>query len=137
MPVFFYSENITLPKINKSRTKNWIKNIIEKEGCIQGNINIIFTNNEYLLEINKKYLSHNYYTDIITFDYSENKTLSGDLFISIEMIKENAIKYQTKLSDEINRVIIHGILHLAGYSDKTKEQKTIMRKKEENSMQLF
>ena len=95
-----------------------------------GNISVIFCTDDYLLEINKQYLEHDYYTDIITFDYVENSTISGDLFISVESLNENAKKYNTKFIIELYRVVFHGILHLIGYNDKTTEQKVVMKEKE-------
>lgn len=118
-------------KLQKSSDlKNWIKATIQSETKILGNISYIFCDNNYILEINKKYLNHDYFTDIITFDYSENNVISGDIFISIETVKQNANHYKTTFEEELHRVIIHGILHLCGYKDKTPTDKKIMRKKE-------
>jgi rRNA maturation RNase YbeY len=99
--------------------------------CFQiGDISIILVDDSEILNINNKYLKHNYYTDIITFDYTKDRTISGDLYISIERVCENAEQYNTKVNDELNRVIIHGLLHLCGYKDKTKKQASLIRKKE-------
>ena len=93
-------------------------------------MNIIFCSDNYILDINQKYLQHDYFTDIITFDYCEGKTLSGDLFISVDTVRENAIFYGTEFDDELNRVIVHGLLHLIGYDDHSEEDQKTMRSKE-------
>ena len=95
-----------------------------------GNINIIFCSDNYILDVNVKYLGHDYFTDIITFDYCEKNILSGDLFISIDTVRDNAEFYKTEFQDELNRVIVHGLLHLIGYDDHTPEEQKIMREKE-------
>lgn len=96
-----------------------------------GNISLIFCSDNYLLDINIKYLNHNYFTDIITFNYVEGEIISGDLFISIDRVKENAIEFETMWIKELYRVIFHGLLHLIGYNDKTEEEKKIMKIKED------
>lgn len=97
----------------------------------------IFTTDDYLFNLNKKHLHHNTLTDIITFDYSENGELAGDVFISVERVKENAEKFNTSFTDELHRVMVHGLLHLAGYNDKSKTAKAVMRKKEDSSLAKF
>jgi len=129
--IYLHNQDTEYSYTKKRKLKNWIKNTVKEEGFSIGEINIIFTSDDYLLEINQKFLSHNYYTDVITFDYSDNKKISGDIFISIDRVKENAEKYKEKFFDELNRVIIHGILHLLGYKDKTSNEKDLMRKKED------
>ena len=113
---------------------NWIKDIIKaiihEESYEPGEISVIFCDDDYLLEINRTYLKHDYYTDIITFDYSVGKTISGDLFISIDRVKQNATMLKESVKNELFRVIIHGILHMSGYNDKTDEQRSAMRKRE-------
>lgn len=106
---------------------------------IPGDINIIFCNPEYLLEINKRFLNHDYYTDVITFPYSEpnGKKIHGDVFIDVETVRQNAVIYKQSFSDEILRVIIHGILHLAGEDDTTTEQRDKMRNAEDRALQMF
>jgi rRNA maturation RNase YbeY len=108
----------------------WIEKSIEKEKRIPGDINIIICSDDYLYEMNINYLKHDTFTDIITFDYSEENSVSGDLFISIERVRENAKKFSGRVENELHRVIIHGILHLCGYDDKTDEEKGKMRQKE-------
>jgi len=120
-------------KIKKIRLlREWLNEAAMAEKKEIENINIIFCDDKYLLSINKKYLKHNYYTDIITFDYATDHTnLSGDIYISVERAKENAKLYKQPLSKEIHRLLIHGLLHLIGYNDKTKAEKKLMVEKED------
>jgi probable rRNA maturation factor len=122
---------------NKLKVKNWVKNILEAEGKVAGDITYVFCNDEYLGEMNEKYLKHNTLTDIITFDYSEKGILSGDIFISIERVKENAGSFNTTFSAELGRVMAHGVLHLSGYKDKTTEEKQMMRSKEDTYLAAY
>jgi rRNA maturation RNase YbeY len=119
-------------KLTKIRElKKWISTIIEKSGKKTGDISFIFCKDEYLLEINQKYLKHNTLTDIITFDYSKGNVISGDIFISIDRVKENATKYATLFRVELGRVMVHGVLHLLGITDKSIVEKEKMRKLED------
>lgn len=115
----------------------WISKIIGSEDSEVAQIEYIFCDDNYLIAMNKKYLDHNTYTDIITFDYTEGRCVSGDVFISIERVKENAKIYDVKFEVELHRVMAHGILHLLGYGDKSKEEVELMRAKEEEKMKLF
>ena len=117
----------------KSRALNnkWLKMVAESEIRRLGDINIIFCSDNYILDVNMKYLQHDYFTDIITFDYCEKNCLNGDLFISVDSVRENALFYGTEFSDELNRVIVHGILHLVGYDDHSEEDIAVMRSKED------
>jgi len=126
----FYEDTQTL-KLPKSLLKKYISLLINSEFKKVGEISIILCSDKYLLEINIEYLKHNYYTDIITFNYVEGNLISGDLFISIDRVKENSIVFNTGLIKELYRVIFHGILHLIGYNDKTEEEKRIMKTKED------
>ena len=126
----FY-EDIQPLKIKKNTIKKHIKNLINSELKVFGELSIVFCSDEYLLKMNKQYLNHDYYTDIITFNYVEGNTISGDLFISVDRTHENAINYKKEPHNELIRVIFHGILHLVGYNDKTDEEKKIMKEKEE------
>jgi len=127
----------------KGRRNNneWIKDVItsesDKEKFKTGDINIIFCSDDYLLDLNKKFLSHDFYTDIITFDNCSDQIISGDLFISIDRVRENSKIYFSSFDEEIHRVIVHGVLHLLGYKDKTKGQSKIMREKERFYLNLF
>lgn len=137
MAISFSSDNITFNLKRKAELKTWIKSVIEKEKCILGSLNYIFTSDESLLKINIEYLKHNTYTDIITFNYNEGKKVSGDIFISVDRVKENAQKFDVSFEEELHRVIIHGVLHLCGYKDKTRTDSDLMRKKENSSLRLL
>ena len=126
----FHHEDISEIAFNKEDIKEKIRNLIQIENKIPGNINIIFCSDQYILEVNKKYLNHDYFTDIITFDYVEGNTISGDLFISKDRISENANTFAVDFFEELKRVIFHGILHLVGYGDKTSAEKMRMTEKE-------
>ena len=132
MAILFHEAGITHKIKAKRRIREWIIDILRKEKKKEGNINIILTSDNYLLEINKNYFSRDYLTDIISFDYTENNIISGDLFISIERVKANAREYEQKFEEELCRVIAHGILHLSGYKDKNEYEKDIMRKLEDH-----
>ena len=133
----FYSENITLPKIPKRKIALWIKVIAQNYGKKIGEIACIFCDDKKILEINRQYLKHDYYTDIITFDYSEKDTISGDIFVSLDTVKINSEKFKVLFINELYRVIIHGILHLCGQNDKTPEEEKVMRKKEDEALFLI
>ena len=137
MAISFSNDNIVFNLKWKSELKNWIKSVAEKEKRILGNLNYIFTSDESLLKINIEYLNHNTYTDIITFNYNENKKVNGDIFISVDRVKENAEKFEASFEEELHRVMIHGVLHLCGYKDKTKADSDLMRKKENASLRKF
>jgi len=127
----FYQQNTSFEFKFKHITKQWLKDVVSSENRIIGDISIIFCDDSYILDINNKYLQHNYYTDIITFDYCEGDKLSGDLFISIDTVKDNSLSYNTSFDNELFRVIVHGVLHLAGYDDHTESDIKIMRLKED------
>lgn len=136
MAIHFHSEDISFTPKNKGLLRQWIKNTLQSEKFNPGEINIIFCSDQYLLGLNKEYLKHNTYTDIITFDYSSGTKRSGDIFISIPRVKDNAGQFKVSFENELHRVIIHGILHLIGYMDKTASDKLIMRQKEEKYLSL-
>jgi probable rRNA maturation factor len=131
VPVYFHCENINFTLSNKSKIRSWIELVISKNKKNTSNINIIFCNDNYIIDINKKYLSHDYYTDIITFDNSISNDISADIFISIDRVKDNANKIKIDFNTELHRVIIHGILHLCGFNDKLEEEKNKMRSLED------
>ena len=108
----------------------WLKAVASEENCRLGEISVIFCSDAYLLDMNRKYLGHDYFTDIITFDYSEGELLSGDLFISVDTVRSNAAFYSAKFDDELDRVIVHGLLHLIGYDDHSEEEFAAMKEKE-------
>ena len=115
----------------------WIEEVIKSYGFSTGEINYIFCNDEYLLKLNQKYLQHDTFTDIISFDYTMGKLISGDIFISIERVRENALKFTQTIENELNRVIIHGILHFLHFRDKTADEKQVMRSEENKCLLLL
>ncbi len=115
---------------NETEISNWISSVIESENCVEGDINYVFCDDNYLHKINLEYLNHDTLTDIISFDYSIGKNLQGDIFISVERVVENAREFKVSFQDELARVLVHGILHYCGYKDKTDEDATVMRNKE-------
>jgi len=131
MSIKFFTEDVPLPKLEKRKLISWIKNVILKEGKKTGDISFIFCSDDFLLDVNKKYLNHDYYTDIITFDYVVKNKIQGDIFISVDRVKENAKTYKTTFENEKHRILIHGVLHLLGYKDKLKEDKSLMTTKED------
>lgn len=138
MPVRFFQEETDFTPTQKNQLKNWIKTVIEREKASPGEINYIFCSDEYLLRINKEYLNHDYYTDIITFNQSEyDDTVHGDIYISIERVKENFKTTSASFEEELRRVMIHGILHLLGFADHTKAEKKKMREKEDACLSLY
>lgn len=138
MAILFFEEDIKYSLKGKNKYKNWLKSIAETKGLKIKELNYIFCSDEYLYRINVDYLSHKTYTDIITFDNSENEGhIEGDIFISIERVKENAENENVDFKKELQRVISHGLLHLMGYKDKLDTDKSIMRKMEEKVMAMF
>lgn len=137
MAITFQAEEIALPKIKKRDTANWIKTVAKNYNRKVGEIAYLFCDDKKILEINRTYLQHDFYTDIITFDYSEEDTISGDIFISIDTVRSNSQKYQTEFMEELHRVIIHGILHLCGVNDKSEEEETEMREAENSALTLL
>lgn len=131
MKIIFDSINIEKPTLNYAKIKEWLENVAKDNNKKIKELAIVFCNDEYILEINKKYLNHDYYTDIITFNYSEKNYISGDLIISLDTVKDNSEKYKSNFYDEINRVMVHGVLHLLGFDDKTNEEQGNMNKKED------
>ena len=122
---------------SESVYSDWVTQVITSEGFIWEQVDYIFCDDAYLLDINQKHLGHDAYTDIITFDYSEGKSIAGDVFISIERVKENAKKFKQEFQNELLRVMAHGVLHLMGYSDKSEKEIAVMRQKEEEKINLF
>jgi rRNA maturation RNase YbeY len=133
----YIAENIKLPTLEKQRINRWIKETATGYGKKTGDIAYIFCSDERILEINKQYLQHDYYTDIITFDYSEDNIISGDIFISIDTVKSNSLDFGSDFETELLRVIIHGILHLCGQDDKSPELRMEMTRKENEALAKF
>jgi len=122
---------------NEGQYSSWISNVILSENKKEGDINYIFCDDDYILEINKQYLDHDYYTDIISFDYSVGNELHGDIFVSIERVRDNALEFEVSFDEELKRVLAHGILHYCGYKDKTEEEELLMRSKEDDKIKMF
>ena len=122
---------------DESLFSDWISRVIASEAKKEGDINYIFCDDEFLLDVNQKYLNHDYYTDIISFDYSVGNELHGDVFVSVERVRENAIDFNVAFEEELKRVIIHGILHYCGYKDKTEAEEQTMRTKEDQKIEMF
>lgn len=159
MSLQFFTEEITFSLKNKASLRRWIMDVVKCEKKAIGDINFVFCSDQYLLQINKKYLKHDYFTDIITFQHdievqstkskvqsqasqdsrlkTQNSPISGDIFISIDRVKENAEKYKVSFNTELHRVMIHGVLHLLGYKDKAKAAKKVMTKKEDLYLNLL
>ena len=135
--IHFFNEDIAFRLKGIKEKRAWLIRCIESEGKITGEINFIFCSDDYLHQMNKEYLNHDTLTDVITFDYTEGDMLSGDIFISIQRVKENAKLFSLSFPDELNRVMAHGILHLCGYKDKTVKAEKQMRNKEDEKLGLL
>ena len=122
---------------NEAHYEDWISRIIESEGFDEGEINYIFCDDEYLHKINVEYLDHDTLTDIISFDYTVGNLIQGDIFVSIERVRENAVDFKVSFDEELLRVLAHGVLHYCGYKDKSDADQALMRSKEEEKMQMF
>ena len=131
-----YQKNKEMPNLKKTALKAWIKAVAEKHGFKLGDIAYIFCSDKRILEVNRQFLSHDYYTDIITFDYTEGNKISGDLFISLDTVKSNAEKFDTDYDQEFHRVVIHGILHLCGINDKGPGEREIMEANENEALAM-
>ncbi|PTD14053.1 rRNA maturation RNase YbeY [Flavobacterium columnare] len=130
-----YETNFLLE--NEIGYTEWIESVVKSEDKELNEINYIFCDDEYLLQINKQYLDHDYYTDVISFDYTEEGLIAGDIFISIDRVKENASSLGVSFEEELKRVIIHGVLHYCGYKDKSSEEEETMRLKEDEKIKMF
>ena len=130
----FTTDSIEMPVLDERKVSRWIKSVAADYGFGVGNINYIFCSDERELEVNRQFLGHDYYTDVITFDYSTPSTLNGDIFISLDTISSNAEMVDTSFDRELLRIIIHGVLHLTGQGDKTPETKLQMTAKEESAL---
>ena len=132
---FFYEAK--LESIDEKSIAQWLANCVQVNSYKIGELNFVFCDDEYLLELNQKYLDHDTFTDIITFDYSDSIGLSGDVYISIDRVQDNADTYEVSFFEELRRVIAHGVLHLMGYGDKSEGEKMEMRRKEDEFLKLF
>ncbi len=131
----FFREEVEVV-LDEKKTAKWITAVIRKYHKVPGDISIIFCSDPFLLDINQRYLNHDYFTDIITFNYNQNHLVSGDIFISTDSVMDNARDRGIEFKTELNRVIIHGVLHLIGFNDKSAEDKELMRKEEDNCLIL-
>jgi len=137
MGIAFQAEGVKKPKLRYRIISVWLKQMVLNFNCVNGNLTYIFCDDEYLKKINNQYLNHDYYTDIVTFDYCENKVVSGDMFISLDRVKENAVFFECKLDDELLRVMVHGLLHLLGLKDSSQIESAAMRKAENEAIILY
>ena len=135
--IFYTTENVKAPKLEKRKTNVWIKTVAEKYDKKIGEIAYIFCDDAKILEVNKTYLQHDYFTDIITFDYCEGAVLNGDIFISLDTVRTNAQEFGVTFENELHRILIHGILHLCGQEDKTPEARLVMTRKENEALQMI
>jgi rRNA maturation RNase YbeY len=135
--IYFFKSEVQFRFSNSAQIARWIKSIIKKEGKTCGELSVIFCSDEFLLGINQQFLKHDYFTDIITFDYSSGKNIAGEIYISIDRVKDNATSLGVTFPQELKRVIIHGVLHLLGYRDSTKAQKQAMRLREDACLSLL
>lgn len=132
--VSFIADSIEMPALDERKVSRWIRSVAADYNFAVGNINYIFCSDERELEVNRQFLGHDYYTDVITFDYTSGKTLNGDIFISLDTVRSNAEMVGAPFEEELRRIIIHGILHLTGQGDKTPETKAQMTAKEEKAL---
>jgi len=137
MPINYQSQDIKFVLKEKRKISRWINDVIKSHQKKLGIVSYIFCSNEYILELNQKYLNHNYFTDIITFDYCSDNKVEGDIFISVDTVLDNSHRFKTNYNDELLRVIIHGVLHLVGFSDKTAKQQKQMRVLEDEALSIF
>lgn len=137
MAVFIHEQNTLFHVKHKRFVKSWLKALIQNHGGKSGDINIILQSDEEILALNQEALQHDYYTDIITFNYNSGQIISGDLFISIDRIMENALTFASSTEEEFHRVMAHGVLHLLGFNDKSAKEQQEMRKKEDEALRLF
>ena len=137
MEITFQSEGVEHPQIDEAKITSWIKSIAKKYNKETDEISYLFCDDEKILEVNKEYLKHDFYTDIITFDYSEGNIISGDIIISLQTVESNSQMYKTNFTEELHRVIIHGILHLSGLDDSSEEEEKAMRDAENNALEML
>ena len=133
----YFAEDIKMPFLKRRVCNNWIKSIIKQHSFNVGDINYIFCSDNYLLQINNQYLKHDHFTDIITFNYNFEKTVSADIYISIDTVHNNCLIYKVPFDNELRRVMIHGVLHLLGFNDHTTSQKLEMTTKEDEALSIF
>ncbi|NDV69115.1 rRNA maturation RNase YbeY [Dysgonomonas sp. 25] len=137
MAIIYQAEDVKMPPLKKRETTNWIKSVAASYGKKVGDVAYIFCSDAKILEVNNQYLQHDYYTDIITFDYTEGDTISGDIFISLDTVKSNSEQFNTDYIDELHRIIIHGVLHLCGINDKSAGERKQMTECENKALAML
>ena len=137
MAIHFFTEDVKEVRIPKRKVRTWVNQCITANSKRTGDINYIFCSDEYLRQINIEYLNHDYYTDIITFNYNDDSLVSGDIYISLERVRDNAEEFEVSFHTELQRVVIHGVLHLIGFNDHTDDDKVKMRAAEDESIALY
>lgn len=137
MSIVFDVEGVEMPSINETEINEWISKVVKSHNRELGELAYIFCSDEKILEVNNEYLQHDYYTDIITFDYTEGQIISGDMFISLDTVRTNAELFKTNYDEELLRVIVHGVLHLCGFGDKTEDEESKMRELENKALSLI
>ena len=135
--ISYLAQGVELPKINQSTVNDWIAQVAQNHGRTVGDLTYIFCDDEKIIEVNRQFLQHDYYTDIITFDYSSRKRIAGDMFISLDTIKSNAELFQHAYNEELMRVVIHGVLHLCGINDKGPGEREIMEMHENEALAIL
>ena len=137
MAISYYAEDIELPTLKEEAVSDWIREVAKRHGRKAGNISYIFCSDEKILEVNRQYLQHDYFTDVITFDYTEKDKISGDIFISLDTVKTNSEQFGTPYNEELHRTIIHGVLHLCGINDKGPGEREIMEAHENDALAIL
>lgn len=137
MAFFFETVGVPFPEIKRRETGRWIKNVIARYGKRAGDIAYVFCSDEEILRVNRRYLQHDYYTDIISFDYSAGDVVSGDLFVSVDTVRSNSEEYRTDYAEELRRVMIHGVLHLCGFDDRAPADAERMREREDEALSCY
>lgn len=135
--ISFSVENVRMPRISRTLIREWVRQVAASYGCTESGIGYTFCDDDKILEVNRQFLGHDYYTDIITFDYSSGKRISGDLYISLDTVKSNSEEFGTPYDEELHRVIIHGVLHLCGINDKGPGERAVMEAAENKALELL
>ena len=135
--IYYASENVAIPNLHRYKIKGWLRRVALRYQKKVGDLTYIFCDDEKILEVNRQFLKHDYYTDVITFDYSEGDTISGDIFISLDTVRSNAEKYGVPYGEELQRVMVHGVLHLCGVNDKGPGERKKMEAAENHALTLF
>ncbi|MCH5179254.1 MAG: rRNA maturation RNase YbeY [Prevotellaceae bacterium] len=135
--ITYSADNIAFPPIKRRLTTRWLRQVAAQHGYKVGEVGYTFCNDDKILEVNLQYLNHDYYTDIITFDYTEGKVINGDIFISLDTVRSNALQQGTEYMEELHRVIVHGVLHLCGIDDKGPGQRAIMEREENKALRML